>query len=88
MGSSSQKTAKLLGELEELAGKLEIKLRYEVVKKAVGGLCVVDGEHLFIMDKKASKEYKLLMLGRAIKQFDLSDIYISPKLREFLDEEI
>jgi len=86
MSTTSQKTAKLLEELEGIASKLDIKLRYEVTK-AKGGLCTMDGEKLFIIDKKSSKEYKLLMLARTLKQFDLSDIYISPKLREFLDEE-
>lgn len=86
MSAASQKTAKLLAELEEIASKLEIKLRYEVTK-ARGGLCTVDGERLFILDRKSSREYKLLMLARTVKEFDLSDIYISPKLREFLDEE-
>ncbi|ADD69164.1 conserved hypothetical protein [Denitrovibrio acetiphilus DSM 12809] len=85
--STNQKTAKLLEELEAVASKLDIKLRYEVTK-ARGGLCTVDGEKLFILDRKSSKEYKLLILARAIKEFDLSDIYLSPKLREFLYEEI
>jgi len=86
MSTASQKTAKLLEELEGIASKLNIKLRYEVTK-AKGGLCTVGGEMMFIIDRKASKEYKLLMLARTIKEFDLSDMYISPKLREFLDEE-
>lgn len=87
MSTANTKTLKLLAELEELASKLNIKLRYEVTK-ARGGLCTVDGEKMFILDRKSSKEYKLLMLARAIKEFDLSDMYISPKLREFLDEEV
>ncbi|PLX71539.1 MAG: hypothetical protein C0602_00960 [Denitrovibrio sp.] len=86
MSTTSQKISKLLEELEAIASKLNIKLRYEVTK-AKGGLCTVDGEMMFIVDRKSTKEYKLLMLARTIKEFDLSDIYISPKLREFLDEE-
>jgi len=86
MSSANQKTAKLLEELEEIASKLDIKLRYEVTK-ARGGLCTMDGQKMFILDRKSSKEYKLLILARAIKEFDLSDIYISPKLREFIYEE-
>lgn len=87
MSTASPKTVKLLAELEEIAGKLDIKLRYEATK-ARGGLCVVDGEKMFILDRKADKDYRLQMLARTIKQFDLSDIYISPKLREYLDEEV
>jgi len=86
MSSASQKTAKLLEELEAIAEKLNIKLRYEVTK-ARGGLCTVDGQTMFILDKKASKDYRLLILARAIKEYDLSEMYISPKLREFLYEE-
>jgi len=83
----SQKITQLLNEMEALAEKLGIKIRYEVTK-ARGGLCNVDGKLMFILDKKSTKEYKLLMLARALKEFDLSNEFINPKLREFLDEEV
>lgn len=77
----------LLSELEELSQKLGIKIRYESTR-ARGGLCQVDGQYMFILDRKAEKSYRLLMLGRAVKNFDLSGQYLSPKLREYLDEEV
>ncbi len=83
----SAKIDALLNEMEELAAKLNIRLRYEVTK-ARGGLCQKDGQYMFILDRKSTKEYRLLMLSRAIKTFDLSDMYISPQLREYLNEEV
>lgn len=84
---SNAKVDLLLSELEELAGRLNVRLRYEVTK-ARGGMCQKDGQYMFIVDKKAAKEYRLQMLARALKTFDLSEHYISPKLREYLDEEV
>lgn len=81
------KTDVLLAELEELANRLNVRLRYEVTK-ARGGLCQKDGQYMFILDRKSTKEYKAMMLARALKTFDLSEHYISPKLREYLDEEV
>ncbi|TCK62164.1 hypothetical protein [Seleniivibrio woodruffii] len=84
---AANKVDTLLAELEEVAAQLDIRLRYEVTR-AKGGLCQVDGKFMFILDRKAAKDYRLLMLARAIKSFDLSNIYLSPKLREYLDEEV
>lgn len=84
---AANKIDTLLAELEALAQKLNIKIRYEATK-ARGGLCQMDGHYLFILDRKAEKSYRLMMLARAVKTFDLSTQYLSPKLREYLDEEV
>ncbi|MGE4266569.1 MAG: hypothetical protein AB7F25_03970 [Deferribacterales bacterium] len=84
---AANKVDTLLAELEALAQQLDIRLRYESTR-AKGGLCQVDGKFQFILDRKASKDFRLLILARAIKTFDLSNMYISPKLREYLDEEV
>ena len=78
------KENKLLKELEELAEKLGVKIRYEKTK-ARGGLCKKNDEFLIIVDKKASSLYKINILTEALKTFDLSDVFLSPKLREHLE---
>lgn len=81
MGSRAQ----LLRELEAVCSQLDITLRYEKTS-AKGGLCKVDDSYFIIVDRKASEEYKIHVIGKALKQFDLSNIHLKPKLREFLDD--
>ncbi len=81
MAKSKKDTLK---ELEELAVKAGIKVRYEKTE-ARGGMCTFQGSPLIIIDRKASDDYKIAVLAENIKKMDLADIYISPKMRELLD---
>lgn len=74
----------ILKELEELALKVGIKVRYEKTE-ARGGMCTFQGNPLIIIDRKAGDDYKIAVIAENIKKKDLTDIYISPKMRELLD---
>jgi sugar phosphate isomerase/epimerase len=65
------KTIELLKELEELAAKLNIRIRYEKTN-AKGGLCKKDDQLLIIIDRNADPHYKTSVIAEAIKKFDLS----------------
>ena len=82
MAKSSKKD--LLSELEQLAQKAGIKVRYEKTE-ARGGMCTFQGNPLIIIDRKAADDYKIAVIAENIKKMDLTDIYISPKIREVLD---
>lgn len=75
----------LLKELESLALQLNIKIRYEKTT-AKGGLCKLDDQYMIIIDKKAKDDYKAHIIAKSLKQFDLSNVHLKPKLREFIDE--
>ena len=70
--------------MEELAAQLDIKIRYEKTS-ARGGLCRHNGKYQIIVDKKASEEFKLNVISEALKNFDLSNLFISPQLREYME---
>jgi len=78
----------ILGQLEDLAGRLGIKIRYEQLKKEgtffPGGLCKLKGEDILIINSKAGIEDRIETLARVIVSFDLSRVYMRPALREFL----
>ena len=80
----------LLDQLEELAASLDIKVRYEQIKKEgafyPGGLCKVKGEVILIINSNASKEDKIETLAKAVNSFDISNVYMRPALRDFLLE--
>ena len=79
----------LLSHLEKLAHELSIPVRYEPIRgeeiSSPGGLCRIKGKYLIIIDTTVSIREKIHTLARALKQFDLSQVYLKPALREFLE---
>ena len=79
----------ILSYLEELAEKLEILVRDENTNieesSSTGGLCRVEGKYILILNSKATVKEKIQVMIEALNQFDLSEIYIKPVIRELLD---
>ena len=79
----------LLYQLEELAEKLEILVRDENINveesSSTGGLCRVEGEYVLLLNSKATVKEKIQVIVKALQQFDLSDIYVKPAIRELLE---
>ncbi len=81
----------LIDHLEELAESLGIQIRYEAIKQdedspyTVGGLCLLKGEYVLIINTKATVVERMNALATAVKHFDLDQIYVRPVLRELLD---
>ena len=79
----------ILGQLEELAGKLGIQIRYEAIKReglsGTGGLCRLKEEYVLIVNSSTTVKNKIRIFAGAVKRFDLDQVYIRPALREFLD---
>ena len=77
-----------LGQLEELAGKLGIQVRYEKIVDELtgaGGLCRIEGKYILMIRSKASVKEKIRVMTQALKRFDLADIYVRPAIRELLE---
>jgi predicted ATP-dependent Lon-type protease len=79
----------ILSYLEELAEKLDILVRDENINieesSSTGGLCRVEGKYVIILNSKATVKEKNQIMIAALQQFDLSDIYVKPVIRELLD---
>jgi hypothetical protein len=80
----------LLSELEELAVKLGIAIRYEDVTteefSGTGGLCRMKGEYVLIIHSRAEEEEKIRIFLEALKSFPIGDIYVKPLIRDLLEE--
>jgi hypothetical protein len=78
-----------LSQLEELAERLGITVRYESLRAEgfvhTGGYCRVKGRDFVIVHKKATVREKIHILAEALKRHDLGQLYILPSLRELLD---
>jgi hypothetical protein len=80
----------LLSELENLAGKLGIAIRYENVSSeessGSGGLCRLKGEYVLIIHSQATVQEKIRIILEAVKPFPIGDVYVKPIIRELLEE--
>ena len=82
----------IIEQLEELVKSFGIQIRSEAIKqdedlvKVVGGLCLLRGEYVLIINSKATTMDRIWTLATALKHFDLDRIYLRPVLRELLDK--
>jgi hypothetical protein len=82
----------ILDHLEELAERFGIQIRYETIKQdedstnVTGGLCLLKGKYVLIINSKATIKDRIKTLAIAVKHFDLDQIYIRPDIRELLDK--
>ena len=79
----------ILNQLEELAEKLGIAVRYENVNveesAGTGGLCRIKGQYVLIVHSHTTSKEKIQIITAALKGFDLGDIYLKPVIRELLE---
>ena len=81
----------IIEQLEELIKSFGVQIRREPIRqdedlvKVVGGLCLLRGEYILIINSKATTMERINTLGTALKHFDLDPIYLRPVLRELLD---
>ncbi len=77
-------TRDTLAELEALAVKLGVEVRYEPFtgeSTGPGGLCKVKGRWRVIINKRGSDADRLVTLARALGTFDLEPHFLSPQAR-------
>ena len=79
----------LLSQLEDLAKKLGITIRhFKFIRdesSGEGGLCRIRGEYVLFVDSQATTKEKIWVTIEALKQFDLSDIQVTPAIRDLLE---
>lgn len=82
----------LLSELEILARRLGMTIRYETLKIDggfhPGGYCRVRGEEMVLISRKASLQDKIAVLIEALRRHDLQDLYLLPSLRKAIEEAV
>ena len=75
--------------MEELAQKLGATVRFENINMeestSSGGLCRVGDEYIIIVHSRATLKEKIRVMTEALRNFDLSDIYIKPAIRQLIE---
>jgi hypothetical protein len=74
----------LLDELCETLKKLGIEVRQEL-GYFKGGLCIVDDQKIFFINKSNPVEQNIDLLLTQLKSEDLGNLFISPRLRSQLE---
>jgi hypothetical protein len=81
---------RLLQELEEIAEKLSIAIRYDDLMgmdfRVKGGLCNLRGQNVIIMDRRMPPRERIDLLARVLSQFDLSPIFMKPYVRLIIED--
>ena len=78
----------LLQQLEDLALRLEIGIRYELLSddeiSIQSGGCRLLGRKLIIIDSRLHTGERARILARELGKHDLEDLYILPQVRAFV----
>ncbi|RMF06853.1 MAG: hypothetical protein D6762_08645 [Candidatus Neomarinimicrobiota bacterium] len=84
IGQTTIQAETLLGYLEDLAARLNIRLVYDRGSFR-GGSCVVHEERVIVVNKQRPIEERLRVLARGFSTFDLEGVYMVPVLRSYLE---
>ena len=73
-------------EFEQIAEKLGIRI---VLEKGdfKGGFCLLEEEHIIVINKLKPIEQRIRALGKAFSRMDTSHIYLKPIIREIIEME-
>jgi hypothetical protein len=78
----------ILYQLEALADKLGMPVRYEKIEEGLrgaGGLCRVEGKYVMILPSQATVKEKIQFMIHALRKFDFDSVYVKPAIRELLE---
>jgi hypothetical protein len=80
--------AQLVQALEEVAARLGIEVRYDVMDRnhplggAGGGFCRLRGKPIVLLDSRLTPTDRVAVLAKALARFDLDMIFLAPIVRK------
>lgn len=77
----------ILNELESLASRCGVSIRYEK-GDFEGGFCVLKAERLVVVNKKLPPSRKASVLAQGLAEIGVEDKYLKPAVREFIEDEL
>ncbi len=75
----------IIQDLKALAAQLGAEVRFEK-GDFKGGYCILNENKVIVINKMASLQRKVVILSMALKELGIDQIYLTPKLREIIDE--
>jgi hypothetical protein len=78
---------KTIAELEEVVGRLGIKLRYEK-GDFDGGYCILKDQQVLVVNKRLHDARKAAVLAQALMLIGIEGVFVKPALRQFIEDEV
>jgi len=75
----------ILQDLKALASQLGASVRFEK-GDFKGGYCILKENKVIVINKMTNLQRKVMILSAALKELGVDKIYLTPKIREFIDE--
>jgi len=75
----------IIQELKDLAAQLGATVRFEK-GDFKGGYCLLKDSKVIVINKLANTQRKAMILCTALKELGIDQIYLTPRLREIIDE--
>ncbi len=75
----------IIQDLKSLANQLGAEVRFEK-GDFKGGYCILKDSKVIVINKSANLQRKAMILSMALKELGVDDIYLTPKMREIIDE--
>ncbi len=75
----------IIQDLKLLALQLGAEVRFEK-GDFKGGYCILKENKVIVINKMANLQRKVMILSMALKELGIEQLYLSPKLREIIDE--
>ena len=82
---SKLKPEKLFILFEELAEKMNINI-VQGKGDFIGGMCSINDESYIVINKVKPMSQRLNVLGAEFSKLDLNNIFVSPSLRDFIED--
>jgi len=80
------KPDKIFQELEDIAETLDIKIIQEK-GDFKSGYCLLEKEKIIVINKLKPVEQRVRALAQAFSRLDISQVYMKPAIREFIESE-
>ena len=77
----------ILKELEDLAEKSNITVRYEK-GDFDGGFCVLKEERIIVVNKRLVVQKRASVLAQALAEVGIEEVYLKPAVRQFIEDEL
>ncbi len=75
----------ILQDLKALAAQLGASVRFEK-GDFKGGYCIIKESKVIVINKMTNLQRKVMILSAALKELGVDKMYLTPKIREIIDE--
>ena len=75
----------ILSDLKSLANQMGAKVRFER-GDFKGGYCILKESKVVVINKLSNTQRKVVILATALKELGIDEVYLTPKLREVIEE--